>query len=400
MRPRPHNPRTLVLLLTMLLLAATGCGGDGGEAGGSGGQAAKRAAGGDDRLKLDGVCPDPVVVQTSWFTQVEHFVAFQLLGEGYEPDAERKRVTGPLVADGVDTGVDIEIRAGGPAIGFQQVSAQMYVDQSITLGMIPVDEGIQNSAKQPVTAVMTPFDVDPLVLIWSPEEHPEWNTIMDIGQTDETVLFFEGERTYMDYLLGSGILRESQVDGSYQGTPDRFVASGGKIAVQGFATSEPYRWAHEVDAWNRPLTYQLVADTGYPNYRNALAVRAGEKGELAPCLERLVPILQQATVDFMQNPDQVIELVLGVVDETKQAYVDSVERSRHAVEVMRTDGLVSNGDNETVGEFDLERIRKLLAIDVPIYQGQGKELRKGLKPEDIATNEFVDESISLPAGAQ
>jgi hypothetical protein len=238
------------------------------------------------------------------------------------------------------------------------------------------------------------------VLIWSPEEHPEWNTIMDIGQTDETVLFFEGERTYMDYLLGSGILRETQVDGSYQGTPDRFVASGGKIAVQGFATSEPYRWAHEVDAWNRPLTYQLVADTGYPNYRNALAVRAGEKDELAPCLERLVPILQQATVDFMQNPDQAIELVLGVVEETKQAYVDSVERSRHAVEVMRTDGLVSNGDNATIGEFDMERIKQLLDIDVPIYQGQGKELKKGLKPEDIATNEFIDESIGLPAGAK
>ena len=108
------------------------------------------------RTDLRGICPDPIVVQTSWFSQVEHFVAYQLLGSGYTVDAGHKRVTGPLVAHGVDTGVRIEIRAGGPAIGFEQVSAQMYADRSITLGMIPLDEAIQNSAGQPVTGVDDP----------------------------------------------------------------------------------------------------------------------------------------------------------------------------------------------------------------------------------------------------
>ena len=59
-------------------------------------------------------------------------------------------MTGPLVAHGVDTGVRIEIRAGGPAIGSQQVSAQMYADRSITLGMIPLDEADPELGGQPV----------------------------------------------------------------------------------------------------------------------------------------------------------------------------------------------------------------------------------------------------------
>jgi hypothetical protein len=381
-------------MLAVGLVAALAAGCASGSTAGVGGRSA--AAPPAARTDLRGICPDPIVVQTSWFSQVEHFVAYQLLGSGYTVDTGRKRVTGPLVAHGADTGVRIEIRAGGPAIGFQQVSAQMYADRSITLGMIPLDEAIQNSAGQPVTGVMTPYDVDPLVIMWDPATYPAFNTISDIGQTDTKVLFFNGERTYMDYLLGTGQLRRSQVDGSYDGSPARLAASRGAIAVQGFATSEPWKWEHEVPAWDKPLRYQLVADSGYPNYRNLLAIRSGDKQRLAPCLQRLVPILQQSTVDFMADPDPVIRTILSIIGRTRQAYTDSMARSEQAVRVMRDEGLVTDGKTAVLGDFDPSRLRRLITIDVPIFAGQHKPLKPGLTADDIATNEFLDPTISLP----
>jgi hypothetical protein len=387
-RPRPR------FLLAVALAAALAAGCSRAPAAGEGGVSAAATGAG-----LRGLCPATVVIQTSWFSQIEHFAAYQLLGRGYTVDAARKRVTGPLVAHGVDTGVKIEIRAGGPAIGFQQVSAQMYADRSITLGMIPLDEAIQNSKDQPVTGVMAPYDIDPLVIMWDPATHPTFSSIADIGATDTKVLFFNGERTYLDYLLGTGQLRQSQVDGSYDGSPDRLAASRGAIAVQGFATSEPWKWEHEVKAWGKPLSYQLVADSGYPNYRNLLAIRSGEKSALAGCLRRLVPMLQQATVDFMARPDPLIRTVLSIVDATRQAYTDSVDRSRHAVDVMRDEDLVTNGRTPMIGDFDVApggRVDRLLRIDVPIFTGQHKELRSGLVATDIATDEFLDPDIALP----
>jgi len=381
-------------MLALGLVAALAAGCASGSTAGLGGRSAAAPPGA--RTDLRGICPDPIVVQTSWFSQVEHFVAYQLLGSGYTVDAGHKRVTGPLVAHGVDTGVRIEIRAGGPAIGFEQVSAQMYADRSITLGMIPLDEAIQNSAGQPVTGVMTPYDVDPLVIMWDPATYPAFNTISDIGQTDTKVLFFNGERTYMDYLLGTGQLRRSQVDGSYDGSPARLAASRGAIAVQGLATSEPWKWEHEVPAWDKPLRYQLVADSGYPNYRNLLAIRSGDKQRLAPCLQRLVPILQQSTVDFMADPDPVIRTILSIIGRTRQAYTDSTARSEQAVRVMRDDGLVTDGKTAVLGDFDPSRLRRLITIDVPIFAGQHKPLKPGLTADDIATNEFLDPTISLP----
>ena len=62
-------------------------------------------------------------------------------------------MTGQLMASGVDTGVQLQVRSGGPFIGFQTVTSQMYNDDSITLGFVYTDEGIQNSSQFPTVAV-------------------------------------------------------------------------------------------------------------------------------------------------------------------------------------------------------------------------------------------------------
>lgn len=392
------GPGRVGTLAVAVLAAALAAGCSSGSAAGEGGQSGQPVVSGA-AADLRAMCPATVVIQSSWFSQVEHFAAYQLLGEGYTIDAARKRVTGPLVSAGVDTGVKVEIRAGGPAIGFQQVSAQMYADRSIMLGMVPLDEAIQNSADQPVTGVMAPYDVDPLVLMWDPARYPDFGTIADIGQTDTPVLFFSGERTYMDYLTGSGQLRASQIDGSYDGTPSRLVASQGKVVQQGFATSEPWKWQHEVPKWGKPLAYQLVADTGYPNYRNLFAVRTGDRTQLDGCLRRLVPMLQRATVEFMATPEPTIATILSIIKKAQQGYEDSAARSRHAVAVMRSDGLVTNGTTPMVGDFDLKgrgRVQRLIDINRPIFTAQRKPLKPGLVPADVATNAYLDPAIGLP----
>ena len=77
--------------------------------------------------------------------------------------------------------------------------------------------------------------------MWDPKNRPNINTIADIGQTpDMKVLYYEGESTFVDYLISSGILRAGQLEGGYDGSPAQFVAANGAIAVQGFATNEPY----------------------------------------------------------------------------------------------------------------------------------------------------------------
>jgi hypothetical protein len=63
-------------------------------------------------INLKGVCPDPLVVQTSWYPQSEHGAVYQFLGPQSTIDAAHKRVTGPLTVRGKSTGIRIQVRAG------------------------------------------------------------------------------------------------------------------------------------------------------------------------------------------------------------------------------------------------------------------------------------------------
>jgi hypothetical protein len=386
------RPALRVAALLVVAILAAACSSS--AATGTGGQAARASAASGDALNLRGICPATVVVLSSWFPQAEHGAVYQLLGKGYTIDEAHKSVTGPLVASGVDTGVKLQIRAGGPAIGFQQTSAQMYADRSITIGMLNTDELIQQSATTPVLAVVAPLDLDPQIIAWDPKAHPEFNTISDVGQTNTRVLYYQTS-PFMSYLLGSGILRASQVDGSYDGTPSRFVAGGGQDAVQGYATNEPWAWAHEVPQWNRPLAYQLINDTGYPNYANVLGVRSGDQDKLDGCLHKLVPILQRAEIAFVKRPDTAIGVMLAVNDAYKAGFHYDRPLAEYAVHTMREQAIVGNGSNQTLGDFDTGRIAKLIGILEPIFKGQKKPIKEGVAPVDVVTNAYIDAGVGL-----
>jgi hypothetical protein len=385
--------RRLVPLLAVSLLTIAACGG--GTTSGTGGQAAAQQAAAGDPLNLRGVCPATVVIQTSWFPEAEHGAVYQLLGTGYTLDAKLKRVTGPLVSAGVDTGVKVELRAGGPAIGSQQTSARMYADRSIALGMLNSDELIQQSATTPVLGVVGPLDLDPQVLAWDPQTHPDFNTISDIGQTSTRVLYFEGS-PFMEYLLGAGILRRSQVDPSYDGTPGRFVADRGQDVVQAYATSEPYSWQHETPRWGKELKYALISDSGYPDYANTLAVRVGDRNAMDGCLRKLVPIIQRAQVQFTKDPGAAIEAILAA-NKAFNGFPYSHALADYSVRTMLDQGIIANGANHTLGDFDPSRITRLLGILEPIFAGQKKPVKDNLTVDDLVTNTYIDPSVSLPA---
>jgi hypothetical protein len=340
-------------------------------------------------------CPDTVVIQTDWNPEAEHGGVYELVGDDYSIDSDSKSVSGTLVdGAGDSTGVRVEIRAGGPAIGFQAVSAQMYSDESITLGYVDTDEAIQLSDSQATVGVLAQLEISPQMIMWDPETYPDVTGIADLAATDATVRYFEGS-AYMDYLTGAGILREEQLDGSYDGSPAAFVASGGEDAQQGFASAEPYIYENEVEDWGNPVEYELVHDVGFEVYAGSLSVRQDAVEELSGCLTELVPVMQQADLDFLDAPDETNALIVELVEEYDTGWVYGQEVADYSVDTQRELGLVGNGPDDTHGNFDAERLNTLIELSTPIFTEQGTPPADGLTAEDISTNEFIDTSIGL-----
>ncbi len=199
----------------------------------------------------------------------------------------------------------------------------------------------------------------------------------------------------MDYLVGAGILSSKQIDGSYNGTPAQFVASGGKDALQGYATAEPYEYAHEVSEWDKPLTYQLVSDYGYDPYPS-LATLPQNITKYAACFKRLVPIIQQGIVDYAANPGPANALIVKLAEEYNTGWEYDAGEAAYAAQTMLSDKIIANSPDGTVGAFDHSRISNLITLLSPIYEKDGKTIKAGLTPQDITTNQFLYPSIHLP----
>jgi hypothetical protein len=375
---------------TALLLA--GCSGS------SGSPAASSAAPAAASVDLSDVCPATVVVQTDWNPEADHGALYEMVGSGYTVDSAKKTVTGDLVIHGKSTGVKIQVRSGGPAIGYQSVTQQMYTDDSITLGYVSTDEALQNSAKLPTKAVFAENDKSPQMIMWDPETYPDVTDIKSLGsalaKSGGVVRFFKGA-AYMSYLQGAGYLPASVLDGSYEGTPAKFVAAGGKDAQQGFASAEPYIYEHEVGAWKKPVKFQLVHDTGYPIYPEAMSIKTADEEKLAPCLKKLVPVMQQADVDYFKDPSTANKTILDLVTKYNNGWVYSQDVADFGAEQYKKLKLVANGPSGYLGEMTDERVQKIIDLDTPIFTKGGTAPKAGITPKDLYTNEYLDTSIKF-----
>lgn len=388
--------RRAALVVTALGLVAAACGDDEDEAA-SATTAAEEPTDetgddGSDTAAGESTCPSPLIVQTDWFPEPEHGGLYQLIG----PDGDADAAAGTYTGEIGDTGITLEIRAGGPFLGGSSTSAQMYADPDIFLGYVATDELIKDSGEQPLVSVVSPLEKSPQILMWDPEAFSGIETFADIGATGAPVLYFEGS-AYMDFLVGKGFIDEAQLDASYDGAPSRFVTE--QVFQQGFASNEPYKYENDIQEWMKPVEYLLIHDAGYEIYPSSLSVRPEriEDEEDAACLEQIVPLMQQAQVDYMAHPEPINDFFLGYVEDMASFWTLSADGNANAVEVMLEEGLVSNGPDDVIGNFDLERVQTLIDESVPIFEDVGIEsMAEGLTAEDIVTNEFIDETIGLP----
>ena len=380
----------LVAAALVAALALTACSG-GADAPTAAAVAAPAAPAGGP-LDLSAVCPATVVLQQDWQPEAEHGAMYSLVGPDRVIDADAKVVRGALVAQGVDTGVDVEVRPGGSNVGFQPVPALMYLDDSIVLGAVNTDAAIAAAATQPTVAVTSQITTSPQILMWDPESHQSAQSLRDVAASGAPVV--TAGDVIPALLESQGIITSAQKDTSYEGTPARFVADP-RILQQGFATAEPYIYQHEITQWSRPVGYQKLSDYGFSIYPEPLAVRADKLDDMRPCLEKLVPIMQRAQLDYLADPSPTNGLIVELVEAYQTGWTYSPGVADYSVRTLRDGGFVTNDPASGVfGQFDPARMQRIVATFGPILQAQGT-ITEVPDPASLYTNEFIDPSIRM-----
>ena len=338
---------------------------------------------------LAAVCPATVVIQTDWYATPERAAAYNLIGGQGEVDVN----AGAYIGEIGDTGVTAEVRLGGPFIGGQPVTAQMYTDTSITLGLIATDVAVRDYERFPTKAVVSTLVKSPQILMWDPTKFDvdSWD---DIAGTGAPVLSSPGV-SYVAYLEHAGLVTADQLDGSFDGSPSRFVSEDGAIFQQGYVSNEPFRWENDVKEWSRPVESLLIDDAGYHVYPQAFSVRADDEEELAPCLKQLVPMIQQSQVDYMTDPEATNSALLNIAAQLRDGPPITAAGNADSVDVQKTQEIVANSPDGTLGSFDLERVDELIVTLREVFAANGTEVPADFDAPSIVTNDYIDPSITL-----
>ena len=338
-------------------------------------------------VSLADVCPATIVVQTDWFPESEHGGLYQLMGDDAIASKDSGAVVGSLVVNGQSTGVNLEIRAGGPFLE-SPVVTEMYQDNAITFGYVGTDVAITRYTDAPTLAVFNALNINPQVLLWDATKHPGAQTIADAAKTIKSFYVY-GDPAWMRYFEAQGLIQKDQVDSNYKGN---LLLSTEDAAHQGFATSEPYKYAN-LESGAITTGYQLIHDAGWNSYAQNLAIRKDRLEELRPCLENIVPIFQQAQLDYIADPTRANAIILTTVAAYDSWWTQSDGDVANGAGSQKEMGIVGNGDTQTFGDLEEARVNYFIAKATPILREQGLEIAD-ITASDITDNAFLDSSIT------
>jgi hypothetical protein len=351
------------------------------------------------RTPLAQTCPSPLTIQLDWLPQAEHGGLFQLIGGAGK--MSQGRYEGPLGS----TGINLLLLAGGKGIGLgdsETALSALYMGNSRAglrphLALVDQDSAMIFSRRFPATGVVALLDKSPMGLFWDRATYPDgFKSLADLRAFAKSgkgkIYLSTTRRTYGRYLLHNGIPKEAFQEG-YNGDAETFVLNRGRWLNQGSITSEGYQFATG-RRWKRPVDFLLLSDMGYPLYPGMVSVATNRLGELAPCLTRLVPLLQRAQVDYVRSPAEANDTIFRFNEGGFSApwWHTSRDLLAAATRVSLTRGIVGNGGNKTLGDFDIARSNVLLSRLKPYLDIRATP---NLKSEDVVTNRFIDPTIGL-----
>lgn len=383
--------RDATACLAAALISATACSSSGGSTPGVSRQPTTQApttgAPTATTASLKGACPDPLIIQSNWFPEIDHYADYALIGPNGTMDAEKGTYTGQVA------GITVQVRVGGPFVGYQPDTALMYLHHEIFIADERTDDQITASGRQPVVAVMAPLQKSPLGIMYDPALY-HFKTLADVGRSGARVLTAL-QNTSTDLLTEKGYINKSQWNYGWDGSPARFVVAGGKDVAWDYMDQDVYNYEHTVSQWHKPVGYLLGSDFGYAAYDGSFVVTPTTLQTHSDCLKKLVPMMQRADVAFLKNPEPLSATLVKFSQELKSPTVLSTGLNDYELQFEKQHGVFASGPDGTFGSFDLNRIQSFLTELQPVLRAENANVKPGLTAVDLATNQFLDKSIHL-----
>jgi hypothetical protein len=332
----------------------------------------------------EAVCPEKLVIQTDWFPELEHGGTYQLIGTEGTISKDLVNYSGPVQPQYAVGGLkEIEINT----IKFDKANASVLLDGEADFAYITAADVIRDASAVDMVMIAKTLDKDPQMVMWDPAQF-DIQTPEDIAASGAPVVHFPGTG-YIDYMIGQGYMTADQSDPSYDGSDAKFVATNGGIIQQGFATNEVFKYENEI-AWKdgapADVDFFTVGDMGFNNYPAVITMMRSRMEELDACLTLLVPAMQQAWIDFLNDPTPIMDKMIEINEVHDGFWGLSASINEGGFALVESDGYAVNSPDGTYCSLDEARMQELYDTVKPLYDEQGVEIAADVA--SVYTNKY------------
>ena len=363
------------------------------------GCAATGPGGADDAVDLAlAGCPANIRVQTDDAPGVKWGFLYSLLDrDDVDILNANTAVSSALVVDGRPTGVTLTILTGDRVDGASP-NVDLYDDENLLLAAVDTDTAILDAVRYPTVGLFAPTLRDTRLIYWDAEVYPNLRSIEQIGKTlnpagDELATIIAAPNDpFRDFMVGDEALGPDQVVPEYEGDIQSFIDAAGAAAQQGDALVDPYLLEQPDSGFTHPYGFQLIDNAGY-HRDTLLSARPQAVVRYADCFEVLIPVLQRALADYLDDPDGTNDLLVELSAKLGHPELDA-DLVAFGFEAMTDQRFVGNGRDDTIGDINLGRFHELFDAAVPAWDALDIAV-PSRQPDDLATNRFIDPSIGL-----
>ena len=160
---------------------------------------------------------------------------------------------------------------------------------------------------------VAPLEINPQIIYGTPRPTRTIETLADLGEEGVTINIFEGG-TFAEVFVGRGHLA-ARARSTRPTTAARAGSSPRTAPSPSRASPRPSRTRTRTCSRTGASRsrYQTLHDAGFEVYSQTLSVRPDQLESWRPCLEQFVPIVQQAQVDFLNDPARANAIIIDAV---------------------------------------------------------------------------------------
>lgn len=352
----------------------------------------------DDSVDLGRAgCPANIRIQTDDVPGVEWGFLYSLLDpEDVDILNAGTVVKSPLLVDGQPTGVNLTILTGD---AFDGVSANvdLYDDENLLLAAVDTDVAILDAVRYPTVGLFAPTLRDARIIYWDAEVYKNLRSIEQIGKTldpeavDLMSILAAPNDLFYDFMVGDEGLGPEQALPEYDGTIQSFLDAAGAVAQQGDLLVDPYLLELPETGLTNPYGFQLIDNAGY-HRDTLLSTRPQSLVRYADCFTVLIPVLQQALADYLDDPDATNDLLVDLSAKLGHPQL-TAELVEYGFETMIEQRFAGNGRDDAIGDVNLGRLHELFDGAIPAWEALDISVPDGRDADDLATNQFIDPSI-------